>query len=130
MPVTPEQARLYRQEADQVVITKQDVLGYLPVGDNSILFVVTEPIDEGKRAAIIKTAPDFKNVFFLTGISSKSYQEDPSVVQRVVGYGGLLPEWKISHGVGDWQDNQDKLDTAPNLANISVIPYYELAAKL
>lgn len=130
MSVTPEQARVYLQESLQVVAKQSEVLGYLPIGDNSVLFVVDTPIDQQRRAEIIASAHDFKNVFFLTGISPETYKKDPSLAQRVVGYAGMLPNWRISVGVGEWQDSQDKLDPAPNMANISVIPYHELAAKL
>lgn len=102
MPTIKELGQIFLKESQQVVESTPQVLGFLPVGDERVLFLSKEQLSESEREAIIKKAPRFANVYFLAGVNEDTYREDPSIVQRALFYDGMLPGWRMCKETGKW----------------------------
>lgn len=80
------------------------VWGYEEFGKDGVI-VIGADLTKEKREGICKHLTRFKVILFLKGLSQTAYLGDLSLVQRVMMYGGSLPEWKWALGAGEWKES-------------------------
>lgn len=78
--------------------------GCMGLGAKAIL-LIGKDISEERRSELAATAlSSFDPVYFLSGLDKEIFDKNPTLVQRVIFYGGTLPGWKWAEPTGDWQE--------------------------
>jgi len=119
MAVSPEQVPTFLSQAEQIVASRQKVLGFVPEEASSVLFFSEDLLSPEDRRKIVEDAPAFSTVFFLGGVKQEDVKGDPGLVQRVTCQGGMLPGWKISQGDGDWVNDLRGIPDAAEICGIA-----------
>ena len=102
---TPELEEVLRAAKKAVEQNTDDLWGFRPLSarEGSILLIGKKLLEE-KRREIISQFPDFAPVYFLSGWEKEGWLADPSLVQRVMMYGGSLPGWEWTLGTDEWRE--------------------------
>ena len=101
--VTQAQAEQFNREAQETIRASAERLwGYEPIGRDGVLFIGDELSPE-QRTSLIQHCSSFTKVFFLAGFSREIHNKDMRLAQRVLMYGGTLPNWKWALADGEWK---------------------------
>lgn len=101
----------------------EKIWGYEEFGKDGVI-VIGGDLERIEREEVKRRLPHFKLILFLKGLDKYTFYKDTSLVQRVMMYGGSLPDWRWTLIAGEWKEHFQECVNEAEVMKLMGVEYY------